>query len=327
MKFLVIGLGSMGKRRIRILKKNHPQVEIIGVDLSKERCDDVHNNLDLKCYHSLNEAINIEKPNAAIVCTSPITHSSIILECLENNLHVFTEINLVSDNYEVIIEKAKKNNLKLLLSSTFLYRNEIKYIGNQVKNQNEKVSYRYHIGQYLPDWHPWESYKNFFVGDKRTNGCREIFAIELPWIIKTFGKVVNINVYKNNITNLDIGYYDNYSVLLEHENGNIGTLNVDVACRKAVRNLEIYNEELYIEWNGTPESLQSFNNMKKNMEHVDTYSSIKREAGYASNIIENAYESEIEEFIKYITGEVPKTTYSFEEDYDIIKLINKIEGV
>ena len=35
------------------------------------------------------------------------------------------------------------------------------------------------LGQYLPDWHPWESYKSFFVSNKKTNGCRELFAIEL----------------------------------------------------------------------------------------------------------------------------------------------------
>ena len=44
------------------------------------------------------------------------------------------------------------------------------------------VNYIYHIGQYLPDWHPWENYKNFFVGDKRTGGVREIFGIDLPWL-------------------------------------------------------------------------------------------------------------------------------------------------
>ena len=37
----------------------------------------------------------------------------------------------------------------------------------------------YHSGQYLPDWHPWESYKDFYVSNPATGARREIVPFEL----------------------------------------------------------------------------------------------------------------------------------------------------
>ena len=122
--------------------------------------------------------------------------------------------------------------------------------------QDERLNYTYHIGQYLPDWHPWENYKDFFVVDKRTNGCREIFAIELPWLTEVFGNVKDIIVRKSKISSLNIDYDDNYMVILEHESGHKGMLAVDIVSRKAVRNLEVFGESLYLSWDGSAEGLK-----------------------------------------------------------------------
>lgn len=326
MKFLVVGSGSMGKRRIRLLKENYEDITLIGVDLNIDRCAEIKELFNIKTYSNLEEAITFEKPDAALICTSPIYHSEIILNCLKKNLNVFTEINLISDNYDEIIKISKEKNLKLFLSSTFLYRNEIKYIIEKANNSG-KLAYSYHVGQYLPDWHPWESYKDFFVADKRTNGCRELMAIELPWIVKAFGDIKEVKVIRNNITNLKLDYFDNYMIMFQHENGNVGSLNVDIASRKATRSLEVYNEELHIKWEGTPETLYDYNFEDKDFEKINTYESIQRDNKYVSNIIENAYLSEITTFIKYIKGDENNIIHTFEDDYKIIKVIDLIEGI
>ena len=38
MKVLIVGMGSMGKRRARLLKGMLPDVELCGVDASEQRC-------------------------------------------------------------------------------------------------------------------------------------------------------------------------------------------------------------------------------------------------------------------------------------------------
>lgn len=327
MKFLVIGLGSMGRRRINLLLKYFNDITVCGVDISEERRLQAQELFKINTYADLDTAIYEEKPYAVLVCVSPVSHSEIILNCIKKGLHIFSEINLLQNKYDEIIKTAALNKVKLFLSSTMLYRKETEIIKDCVLKQKSKVNYRYHVGQYLPDWHPWEYYKNFFVGDKRTNACREIFAIELPWIIHTFGKVEDITVLKNNISALDLDYPDNYFVVLEHKNGNKGILIVDVVSRKAESNFLVYSENLHLMWDGTTDSLCKYNIGEKRIEKIDTYRNVVRDSRYAENIIENAYADELAVFIDKITDKQNKELYTFEEDKYTLQLIDRIEGI
>lgn len=321
MNVLVIGLGSMGKRRIRLMRQYDTNLNIIGVDSNKDRAETVAEEFGIKVCYSLEEAFALEQIDCAFVCTSPLSHQSIIGDMIQRNAHVFTEINLVSDGYSEFI---KAKNIKLFLSSTFLYRKDIRWITERV--QDQKVNYLYHTGQYLPDWHPWEDYKNFFVGDKRTNGCREILAIELPWIIECFGKIKKISVIKDKMSDLKIDYPDNYFLQIEHENGNKGQVAVDVIARKAVRRIEIFNQELQIYWGGTPDSLQEWEFEKSTMKDIVTYDDVQKDKNYCDNIIENAYMDEIDAFFTWIRGDNSKVRYSFEKDLETLGIVDEIEA-
>lgn len=324
MKVVIIGLGSMGKRRIRLLKVIKKDIEIIGVDNNTRRTKEISEQFGITCYSSLEDMDNIDNIECAFVCTAPLSHAEIINCCLHKNLNVFTEINLVADGYIDNIKLAKDKKKLLFLSSTPIYRDEMKKIHEIVSENKKPVSYIYHVGQYLPDWHPWESIHSFFVNDKRTNGCREILAIELPWILKTFGKVTDFHAISNKLTNLSLDYPDYYSIQFSHENGSIGTVIFDVVCRKAIRKLEIFNEDIYIEWEGMPETLR-----KKNMESGELECicnlAYHKEQGYSEFINEYAYINELLEFFEVLQGKRPE--YSMVEDRETLELIDQIEGL
>ncbi|MDE6946235.1 MAG: Gfo/Idh/MocA family oxidoreductase [Anaeroplasmataceae bacterium] len=321
MRVLVIGLGSMGKRRIRLMKQYDSGLEIIGIDSNIERRETASDQFLIKTYETIEAAENNGQIECAFVCTSPLSHFTIIRQLVRKGIHVFTEINLVSDGYSELIDVS---DVKLFLSSTFLYRKDIGWIMNRIRGQ--KVNYLYHTGQYLPDWHPWENYKNFFVGDRRTNGCREILAIELPWIIECFGKIEKLSVIKDKMSDLKIDYPDNYLLQIEHENGNKGQIAVDVIARKAVRRIEIFNQKLQLFWNGSPDSLQEWEFETGTMKNIVTYGDIQKDKNYCDNIIENAYMDEIDAFFSWINGDHSKIRYGFEKDLETLKVIDKIEG-
>lgn len=326
MKVIVIGLGSMGKRRIRLMQKRNDVELIAGIDSQEDRRKECEETLGISTYISIDDAVKSTVFDCAFICTSPLSHSAIIKECLENGLHVFTEINLVPDGYQDNLKLAKEKNKVLFLSSTFMYREETQYIHGRVVSQIKPVNYMYHIGQYLPDWHPWETYKSFFVGDKRTNGCREIMAIELPWISEAFGEISSIKSAHDKMSSLEVDYDDNYIINIEHKNGNKGILVIDVVSRRAVRNFEAYSEDLYLTWNGTPQGLAEYSIEKKNMESIQLYDSIEHTEGYQATVIENAYTNEIEEFFSVVRGE-REQTYGFEKDFVTLQWLDRIEGV
>ena len=323
----VIGLGSMGKRRIRLIKSNFPDINIIGIDNSEERCKEVEDLFNIKTLSNSDEFFQDNDCEAVFISTPPLTHSKIINDALNNNLSVFTEINLVKDMYDENIDLADENELTLFLSSTQLYRKEINYISSKISNFNKNTNYIYHIGNYLPDWHPWESYKNFFVGNKKTNGCREILTIELPWIVNTFGEIKQVHVSKNKITDLDVDYPDSFFVNIIHKNGSNGVLIIDLVSRHAVRNLEIINEDGYIQWDGTPEGLKEWNSNSNELDQIKLYEEISNQKDYNQTIIENAYLEEIKDFFNTLDSNQRHGLYSFEKDKYILDVIDIIEEI
>lgn len=324
MKILVVGLGSMGRRRIRLLKKIKPDYMIIGVDSNEERTEAVKKECGIEICTDLEKALDNYRPDYAVISTSPLSHAAIIHKCLAANVHVFTEINLVDDQYTENMQLAERQGKVLFLSSTFLYRDDIQYVIKKVHDNEGNLNYSYHVGQYLPDWHPWENFKNFFVGQKETNGCREIFAIDLPWIIEAFGEIKDIYVLSGKNTELNLDYHDNYLLLVQHKSGHKGMIAVDIMSRKAVRKLEVFGEQLYLTWDGTPKGLVEYDWMEKEDVSIDLYGEVDTIEGYSSFVIENAYESELRAFFEETEkGQAPR--YSFQKDLATLEWIDKIE--
>ncbi len=315
----------MGKRRIRLLKEKS-DIQIFGIDSQESRCQEVKEKFGIQCYASIAEAVKAEKPDAAVVSTSPLSHASIIKECLNSNLHVFTEINLVDDGYEENIRLAKENGKVLFLSSTFLYRKETQAIIEKVRNSTCKVNYIYHVGQYLPDWHPWESYNNYFIGNPRTNGCREIMAIDMPWLWTAFGAVKSATAIKSKNTGLNINYNDNYLIMLEHESGAKGVFAVDVVTRKPIRHIDVYGETLQLSWNGTADSLQEYNFETKEMQTIESEDASEHIDGYAAFVTENPYREELNAFLAQIADPKAEPAWTFEKDFELLKYIDQIEA-
>lgn len=325
MKIIVIGLGSMGKRRIRLLSEKK-DIQISGVDSQESRCAEVKETFGVKCYACIAEAVAAEYPDAAVISTSPLSHAAIIKECLQNDLHVFTELNLVSDGYLDNMTLAKEKEKVLFLSSTFLYRKELQTIIERANKANNRLNYMYHVGQYLPDWHPWESYNNYFIGNPRTNGCRELLAIELPWIVTAFGSITNVSAVKSKNTGLNINYNDNYLITIEHENGNKGMMAVDVVTPKATRYIDVFGENFHMSWNGSADSLKEFDVEKKTVETINLDDASEHVEGYAAFITENPYREELNAFLAQIANPKAVPAWTFEKDFELLKVIDQIEA-
>lgn len=323
MRVLVIGYGSMGRRRIRLYKQLDSEAQFICVDSNPDRIKQIKEDGYI-AIDDLNQAVK-ERPDLAFVSTSPLSHASIIPVLLENKINTFTEINLSSKNYDKMIKLANDNNVKLFLSSTMLYKKQIQKIKEIIGNQKQSLTYIYHIGQYLPDWHPWESYKDFFVGKRESNGCREIYAIQLPWIVDTFGEIEKVTSISQKNTKLEIDYNDSYITTIEHKNGIKGVFVVDVVSRVATTYLEIIGENVHITWDGSNEGLKIFNLETKQIESFKAYENEVHDQNYAANIIENTYLEEIKDFLDFVNNnKEPK--WSIEKDFQILSLIDEIEG-
>ena len=324
MKGLVVGLGSMGKRRIRLMQAFFKDMELCGVDASAARREEALTLFSIPTYESI-EAAPAFSPAVGFVCTGPLAHAAIIRALLGRGLHVFTEINLVADGYAENTALAEQKGLVLFLSSTQLYRRETRYIEDAAQKAAGPLTYRYRVGQDLPDWHPWENYKNFFVGDKRTNGCREILAIELPWLVSAFGDIVGFDAVRTKSTSLYPDCHDGVFATLTHASGAVGQFAADVVARRAIRSFELTGEDTFLTWGGTPSSLCVYDIENKKDTAVDVYGAVLHDDRYAANIVENAYVDELAAFFDTLAGK-PARRHSFADDARLLRVIDGIEG-
>jgi len=179
MKFLVIGLGSMGKRRIRCLKALKHE-DIVGFDLKEERRKEAETKYKVNTTNKLTSNI-LNEIDAIIISTPPDKHAGYIKIAVDNRKPVFIEASVISKGLEELNNSAKKNNVLVVPSCTMKFHPAIKEITDIVviKKYGKVTNFSYHSGQYLPDWHPWENIKNYYVSKKETGGAREIVPFEL----------------------------------------------------------------------------------------------------------------------------------------------------
>jgi len=323
MKLLVIGLGSMGKRRIRNLQYLKAG-EIIGFDLQEGRCKEVEEKYGVKTFKKFDAAMS-ECPDAFIISTPPDKHNTYIMLALENNKPAFVEASVILEGLGKLNTLAKKQNVFIAPSCTMKFHPAIRDIKNIVNGgkYGKVTNFSYHSGQYLPDWHPWESVKDFYVSRKETAGCREIVPFELTWIVDLLGFPKNVAGFHGKTMDVGAEIDDTYVISLDF-GGTYGSIIVDVASRYAIRNLILNMEQGQILWSWDENMIKVYEAIHQRWVYYHSPEGQAAE-GYNRNIAEDMYIEEIKSFIKAIAGagDFPN---SLDEDIEILELLQKVES-
>ena len=323
MKFLVIGLGSMGKRRIRCLKALGYD-DIIGYDLRLDRREESERKYLIKTTDNL-DIIDFNEINAFIISVPPDLHLKYIKLAISKDIPAFIEAGVISDHTKKAIQENKSKEIFIAPSCTLKFHPIIRDIKEIIdsKKYGNMTNFTFHSGQYLPDWHPWEDVKDFYVSNRETGGCREIVPFELTWITDVFGFPKDIKGFFDKTMNVGADIEDSYAFNMRFSNG-IGAIIVDVAARFATRSLIINLEKAQIRWNWEEGIIKIFEAEKNRWIHQFQPEG-KAESGYNKNIIEQMYVDEIEAFIKGIKD---GTSYpnSMGNDLKILELLNSIEN-
>lgn len=324
MKFLQIGLGSMGKRRIRNLFFNKiPSDDILGFDINKRRCEETEKLFKIKTFDNFDRAVKEINPDVYIISTPPNLHAQYFLHAAKLKKHFFVEVTTTDDGY---------SKLETLLDGTFVaapscayrYFEPIKLIRDFVeKGRIGRVeAFCHHMGQYLPNWHPWEDYRGFYVARHETSACREMVPFELSWISWVIGTRIDDAVgFRAKVSDLEIETDDVYAAALSGDRV-LGTLLVDVVAREPVRDFRVLGTEGVIEWKLTKNEIRLKNHGKK--WQIIKLVKGKKISGYKTTT-EEMYENEMKDFLDSVRSKIV-FPYTFAENHHYLDLLKKIEG-
>ncbi|MFQ5456319.1 MAG: aminotransferase class III-fold pyridoxal phosphate-dependent enzyme, partial [Nitrospirota bacterium] len=323
MKILQIGAGSMGKRRIRNLFALGFK-DVIGFDLREDRRNEVAERYHISTIDKLTPDILSER-DIFIISTPPDRHLEYMWLAVQHGKPAFVEASVIKKGIDDLLRTSKEKNILIAPSCTFRFHPSIKVIKEIVSTgKYGKISnFIYYMGQYLPDWHPWENIKDFYAGKRETSASREMVPFELTWLLDITGMPEEVFSLYGKTHDMGVDIDDTYNINLRFD-GFLGTMAVDVVSRFATRSLILNLEMAQIRWNWEEKVVKLYDADKGNWIYFYEPEGQRIEDGYNKNIIEEMYVEEINTFINAVRGikPFPNTLY---DDINILTILEKAE--
>lgn len=329
-KFLVIGLGSMGKRRIRnLFYHNIKKENIIGFDSRKDRRAEAEKTYNIKTYKNFKEALKIN-PDVYIISTPPDKHYIYFLQAAQNKKHLFVEHPVTDKGYEKLLSLTN-GSFVAAPSCTLRFHPAVKLIKKIIEEKRigKIFSFQYHLGQYLPSWHPWEDFRKVYFAKRNTGACREMFGFELVWLTFALklGGISKIAGFTEKLSDLDMTADDRYSAVLKFKNKVSGNMVIDLISKKPFRTLRVIGFDGVLEWEWQENKIKIFKAKKINNNSDHKWQIIdlkkgKREKDYITT--EDAYEEEMGYFLSAIQKK-SKYPFTFKESLEYLKVVFALE--
>jgi len=324
MKFLIVGLGSMGKRRIRNLQYLQAG-ELVGCDTRADRREEAATRYGVETVAGLDEGF-ARQPDAVIISTPPDLHVVCAREAARRGLHFFTEAGVMDEGIDEVLALLRRQpGVVGVPSCTMRYQAGPRAIKAAVKagTVGTALSFVYQSGQYLPDWHPWEDYRTFYVSRRATGACREIVPFELVWLTDVLGPIRSVTAFRGKLSDLETDIDDVYQCLLEFVSGVRGVLQVDVLARAPVRHFRLLGSHGTVEWDAVARDVRVYTAATREWTRQDLASGTV-EKGYAEWSAEEPYVAEMRDFVAAVRGQAT-FPHSFEEDGRLLRVLEAAE--
>jgi len=294
MRILVIGCGSIGERHIRNLK-DLSVGEIIACDPNQKRVSVVGKKHKIQTYTELGQALS-RKVDAALVCIPPSAHVSIARKVINCGAHVFIEKPLSHSlkGVDELIDQARRKNLTIMVGYNFRFHPGVT-LTKKLLDKGEAgriLSARADVGQYLPDWRPWQDYRLSYTARKRLGGGIILDGShELDYMRWFLGEVKEVSCFAGKLSRLEVDTEDTAEILLKFKNRAIAGIHLDFVRRDYSRNCEIIGEEGSIVWSYPDRLVRVYSARKKRWRIFKT-----------SDDPNEMYVREAQHFIKCVQG-------------------------
>jgi predicted dehydrogenase len=326
MKFLVVGLGSMGKRRIRNLIALGYS-DVAGFDPRCDRRNEASSRYSIKVFDSYEAAISNFNPEVLIISTDPALHMEYAFQAVDRNLHCFIEASVVEgDRIKALADSLSGTDLVVVPSCTMRYYPGPINVRQLIRSGKigRPLNINYVTGQYLPDWHPWEKIEDFYVSRRETGGAREIVPFELTWLNEIFGEPEPLACIKAKVSEFKADIDDIYHCILKYPGSVLLNLTIDVVSRpKALRELHVVGTLGRLVFSGDDNSVRCIAVGDDQWGRIDLSGGTVEE-GYINP--EEPYISEMKDFIDAVNQRDRKVfPNTLEKDASILALLNELE--
>jgi len=223
MRVLIAGLGAIGQRHARNLRALRPNVELLAYRrrglrqvvteaLTRDDGRDVGSELGIRAFTELDEAL-AALPDAVFVCNPTNLHVEVALRAAEHGAHLFIEkpVSHTTDGLERLRRTVEKRGLVALMGCQWRFHPCVVALRSLLQSgvlgavRNAEIEY----AEYLPDWHPYEDYRESYAARAALGGgvvLTHIHDYDLAWWL--FGAPRTVHATGGHMSDLETDVED-----------------------------------------------------------------------------------------------------------------------
>ncbi len=251
MKFLVAGLGSIGRRHFRNLialgekdivllrtrKATLPDDELAGYPVETD----------------VQEALKKHKPDAVIVSNPTSMHLDVAIPAAEAGCHLLLEkpVSHSPERLDVLQRVVERSGSRILVGFQFRYHPTLNKARELIQSNvlGKLLTVHTHWGEYLPQWHPWEDYRQSYAArDDLGGGVIVTLTHPLDYLRYLIGEVDALWSFNGHLSPLEIDVEDVAEIGLKFMTGAVGGMHVNYFQRPPVHRLEIVGTNGTLRW-------------------------------------------------------------------------------
>ena len=251
MKFLIVGLGSIGRRHLRnlralgegdiVLLRSHratlPDDELTGFPVETE----------------IATALKNHRLDAVIVANPTSMHLDVAIPAAEAGYHILLEkpISGSLEHVDQLESAAKRSGSRILVGFQFRFHPTLRKAAELMASGElgKVLTFHAHWGEYMPDWHPWEDYRQTYAArEDLGGGVIRTLTHPLDYARWLAGEVTEVCAISGHISPLEIDTEDVAEIGLRFANGAIGGVHVNYVQRPPVHRLEIVGAKGTLRW-------------------------------------------------------------------------------
>ncbi|HEY2981412.1 MAG TPA: Gfo/Idh/MocA family oxidoreductase [Anaerolineales bacterium] len=251
MKFLIAGLGSIGRRHLRnldalgekeiVLLRSHratlPDDELAGYPVETD----------------LRAALKTHEPDAVFVANPTALHLQVAIPAAEAGCHILLEkpVSHSLAGLDDLQRAADKSGSRILVGFQFRHHPALKKARELIRAGalGRVLAVRAHWGEYLPGWHPWEDYRQGYAARADLGGGVIVTLTHpLDYVRFLMGEVESLWSFSGHISPLDVDVEDAAEIGLKFANGALGGVHLNYFQRPPVHRLEIAGTSGTLRW-------------------------------------------------------------------------------
>jgi predicted dehydrogenase len=244
---LVIGGGSIGKRHLRNLLATGRSAAVVETRVDR-RAEIAAKHPDAQVFASLQEALATERYQAGFVCVPTASHLEPAMALARAGIHLFMEkpVSHSVDGVKELVEEVERRGLVGMTGFCMRFFEPLRKARALIEagRIGRVVTARSFTGVYLPDWHPYEDYRSFYMARKEQGGgvlLDECHAFD--WMEWLCGPIRGVFAVVGTFSDLEVTTDDVCEVIARFGERAVGSIHLDMVDRSARSEVEVIGTE------------------------------------------------------------------------------------